>query len=35
MAIKNILYKKEIVINDDLSVRIPTVGEILEYEEEL
>lgn len=34
MAIKNILYKKEIVINDDLSVRIPTVGEILECDEE-
>lgn len=34
MAIRNLLYKKEIAINDFIKVRIPSVGEILEHEDE-
>lgn len=34
MAIKNLLYKSEVKINDDIKVMIPTVGEVLEHEEE-
>lgn len=33
MATNNLLYKSEIKINDFLSIRIPTVGEILEDED--
>lgn len=33
MATRNILYKSEIAINDFVSIRIPTVGEILEDED--
>lgn len=33
MAIINLLYKKEYAINDNIRVRIPTVGEILDDEE--
>ena len=32
MATRNLLYKSEIVINDFVSIRIPTVGEIIENE---
>lgn len=34
MATLNLLYKKEYAINDFISVRIPTVGEILDREDE-
>lgn len=33
MATRNFLYKSEIVINDFVSIKIPTVGEILECED--
>lgn len=33
MATRNILYKSEIAINDFVSIRIPTVGEVLEDED--
>lgn len=33
MATRNLLYKSEIVINDFVSIRIPTVGEIIENED--
>ena len=33
MATRNFLYKSEIVINDFVSIRIPTVGEIIECED--
>lgn len=33
MATRNFLYKSEIVINDFVSIRIPTVGEVIEYED--
>lgn len=34
MATLNLLYKKEYAVNDFISVRIPTVGEILDCEDE-
>ena len=34
MSTLNLLYKKEYAINDSIKVRIPTVGEILEHEDE-
>lgn len=34
MATRNILYKSEIVINDFVSIKIPTVGEIIQCEDE-
>lgn len=34
MLIQNTLYKKQIVINDNISVMIPTVGDIVDNEEE-
>lgn len=34
MATLNLLYKKEYAINDRIIIRIPTVGEILECEDE-
>lgn len=34
MATRNLLYKSEIVINDFISIRIPSVGEILECEDD-
>jgi hypothetical protein len=34
MATLNLLYKREYAINDSISVRIPTVGEILDCEDE-
>lgn len=34
MATRNYLYKSEIVINDFVSIRVPTIGEILEQEDE-
>lgn len=34
MATLNLLYKREYVINDFISVRIPTVGEVLDCEDE-
>ena len=34
MAISNILYKNEYRINDFISIRIPTVGDVLDNEEE-
>lgn len=34
MAIRNLLYKKDIAINDSIKIRIPSVGEILECEDE-
>lgn len=34
MATRNLLYKSEIVINDFISIRVPSVGEILECEDE-
>ena len=33
MATRNLLFKSEIVINDFVSIRIPTVGEIIENED--
>lgn len=33
MAIRNLLYKKTLPINEDIQIVIPTVGEILEYED--
>lgn len=33
MATRNLLYKKEIPINDFISVKVPTVGEVLEQED--
>ena len=33
MATRNFLYKSEIIINDFVSIKIPTVGEILECED--
>ena len=33
MATRNFLYKSEIVINDFVSIRIPSVGEIIECED--
>lgn len=33
MATRNFLYKSEIVINDFVSIQIPTIGEILECED--
>lgn len=34
MATRNLLYKSEIVINDFISIRVPSVGEILECEDD-
>lgn len=34
MATRNLLYKKEYAINDFIKLRIPTVGEILDCEDE-
>lgn len=34
MATRNLLYKREYPINEFISVQIPTVGEILECEDE-
>ncbi len=34
MSISNLLYKREYPINDAITIRIPTVGEILDAEEE-
>lgn len=34
MATTNLLYKSEVVINDFVTIKIPTVGEILEAEDE-
>lgn len=34
MATRNFLYKSEIVINDFVSIQIPTIGEILECEDD-
>lgn len=34
MSIFHLLYKHEYPINDDISVHIPTVGEVLEHEDE-
>lgn len=33
MAVRNLLYKKELLVNDDIQIVIPTVGEILEQED--
>lgn len=33
MATRNFLYKSEIVINDFVSIKVPTVGEVLEDED--
>ena len=33
MSIQNLLYKKDFVINDNIKIVIPTVGEILDNEE--
>lgn len=34
MATRNMLYKSEIVINDFVSIKIPSVGQVVEYEDE-
>ena len=34
MAGSSLLYKKELPINEDISIMIPSVGEVLENEEE-
>ena len=34
MATRNLLYKREYPINEFISIQIPTVGEILECEDE-
>ena len=34
MATLNLLYKSEVTINEFIKVRIPSVGEILECEDE-
>ena len=34
MKTRNLLYKREIEINDNLHVMIPTVGEVLDNEED-
>ena len=34
MATRNLLYKKSYAINDFISIMIPTVGEILDCEDE-
>lgn len=33
MAVRNLLYKKELRVNDDIQIAIPTVGEVLEQED--
>ena len=33
MATRSFLYKSEIVINDFISIKVPTVGEIIENED--
>lgn len=34
MAIRHLLYERELKVNDDISIVIPTVREVLEQEEE-
>ena len=34
MAIRHMLYERELKVNDDISIVIPTVREVLEQEEE-
>lgn len=33
MAVRNLLYKNELLVNEDIQIVIPTVGEILEQED--